>query len=500
MSLSTAASDRSFSPGRRSILKAAGALSILSCCPLKGWLWAQAGSPAPTGSVMDILSRYMAAAAEHPLPPDVEEQAKFHVLDTFAAMISGSRLPPGRAATRFLAANQSGGDATVVASRLLCDPLEAALVNGILAHSDESDDSNAPSQSHPGCSIVSASLASGEHFDISGQRFLRAVALGYDIGPRMTIALGGAKFQDDSHRSTHSIAGTFGSAAAAGCTAGLSAQQMRWLLDYAAQQASGTAAWQRDTQHVEKASVFAGFPARNGVTAALLVSSGASGVDDILSGSDNFFLAFQPDANPAALIDRLGQRYEVARTNIKKWTVGSPIQATLDALESLITKNHLDVSRVQKVVVRVATREASVVNDREMPDICLQHMAAVMLVDKTVSFASAHDIARMRDPAVLRERAKITLVADEELQKRMPHREAIVEITLNDGSQLSEHVRAVRGTAEDPMSREEVIAKASDLIGPVAGGHASTQLIHQVLSLESLKSIRSLRPLLQAGA
>jgi hypothetical protein len=96
MSLSTAASDRSFFPGRRSIRKAAGALSILSCCPPKGWLWAQTGSPAPSGSVMDILSRYMAAAAEHPLPPDVEEQAKFHVLDPFAAMISGSRLPPGR--------------------------------------------------------------------------------------------------------------------------------------------------------------------------------------------------------------------------------------------------------------------------------------------------------------------------------------------------------------------------------------------------------------------
>jgi hypothetical protein len=152
------------------------------------------------------------------------------VLDTFAAMISGSRLPPGRASARFLVANQSEGDATVVAPHLLCDPLEAALVNGILAHSDESDDSNAPSQSHPGCLIVSASLASGEHF-------LRAVALGYDIGPRMTIALGGAKFQDDSHRSTHSIAGTFGSAAAAGCVAELSAQPMRWLLDYAAQQA-----------------------------------------------------------------------------------------------------------------------------------------------------------------------------------------------------------------------------------------------------------------------
>ncbi len=103
-------------------------------------------------------------------------------------------------------------------------------------------------------------------------RFIRAVALGYDIGPRVTMALGGVRFRTESHRSTHSIAGTFGASAAAGCVARLNAQQMRWLLDYAAQQASGFAAWERDTDHIEKGFVFAGMPARNGVTAALVVS------------------------------------------------------------------------------------------------------------------------------------------------------------------------------------------------------------------------------------
>src|SRR5436189_193792 len=81
-------------------------------------------------------------------------------------------------------------------------------------------------QSHPGCSVVPAALAVGEKWGIDGQRYLRAVALGYDIGPRFTATLGKLQYMADTHRSTHALAGTFGSAAAAACAAGLNAQQM----------------------------------------------------------------------------------------------------------------------------------------------------------------------------------------------------------------------------------------------------------------------------------
>src|SRR5207244_8441500 len=153
---------------------------------------------------------------------------------------------------------------------------------------DETDDSHAPSQSHPGCSIVPAALAAGERFGNDGARFVRSVALGYDIGTRVTMTLGAANFEVGSHQSSHAIAGIWGSAAAAGCAAGLSMQQMPWLLAYAADQSSGLTVWQRDTDHVQKAFAFAGVGARNGVSAALMVQSGWTGVDDVLSGSYNF--------------------------------------------------------------------------------------------------------------------------------------------------------------------------------------------------------------------
>jgi len=487
---------------RRGLLKGAGIALAASAFPTRPATAQQPGgvpasSPAPAHSPIQDLSAYMSAAGERPLPEEALERTKQHVLDTLAAMISGAELPPAQVALRFAGTQTGQNVATVVGSKLVCGPIEASIANGMLAHSDETDDSHAPSHSHPGCSVVAAALASGEAFGVSGARFLRAVALGYDVGTRVTMTLGGLQYQMQSHRSNHCIAGNFGSAAAAGCSAGLSAQQMRWLLDYAAQQASGVAAWQRDTQHISKSFVFGGMPARNGVTAALLIHAGGTGVEDIFSGPDNFLLAFAPQANPAGLADNLGERYEVTRTNIKKWTVGSPIQAPLDALANLRKRRDFNAEDVRKLDVRVATSEAHTVNNREMPDISLQHMLAVMLVDKTVSFRAAHDKARMQDPAILRQRAKIHLVPDEELEKLYPKRVTVMEVELTDGTRLSERVEAVRGTAENPMTRDEVVAKARDLLSQFFSAGQCSALIEAVLKLDSNPDIRSLRPLLQ---
>src|SRR5262249_14639395 len=199
-----------------------------------------------------------------------------------------------------------------------------------------------------------------------------------------------------------------------------------------------------DGEHMEKAFLFGGKPAAAGVATAMLVRSGWTGVDDVLSGSDNFFDAYAPrengalKADPSQLINGLGERYEITRTNIKKWTVGSPIQAPLDALAGFFQKRPFSANDVEKVVVRIASDEAHTVSNRETPDICMQHMIAIMLLEKTVTFASAHDKARMQDLAVLRQRAKVEVLADPRVDARRPRREAIVELTLTDGTQLDE--------------------------------------------------------------
>ena len=469
---------------------------IAATFPFARRAFAQAPGPGPT---MNALAAYMSAAGARELPAEVAEQAKHHLIDTLAAMISGSQLLPGQAALRYVRAHAGTGGATVAGSALIAAPADAALANGVMAHADETDDSHNPSRSHPGCAVVPAALAAGEELGIDGARFLRAVTLGYDIGTRVTTAMGGAAFSYASSLSTHSIAGTFGAAAAAACAAALDAQQMRWALDYAAQQSSGIVAWRRDTDHVEKAFVFAGKPARDGVTAALVVHAGWNGVDDIFSGADNFFQAYAPNAQPERLVDKLGERYAIAETDIKKWTVGSPIQAPLDAIEAIRRKRPFAAAEVERVTVRLAPSVGAVVDNRDMPDICLQHMVAVMLIDQTASFHAAHDKPRMQEPATLRERAKVDLVRDEELAKLLPARIAVVEIEFADGTRLSERVEAVRGTPRNPMTRAEVIAKAHDLVAPVVGRATAERLAETVYAIEALPDVRKLRPLLQRG-
>jgi 2-methylcitrate dehydratase PrpD len=460
-------------------------------------------APQAVSPVMQQLSTYMAAASTRVLPGDVIEKAKQHILDTFAAMISGSTLPPGRRALEFARAYGGREIATVVASDIVCGPIEAAFANGVLAHSDETDDSHGPSRSHPGVSVVPAAFAAGEQFSMTGAHFLRAVTLGYDVGTRITMSMGGPGYQAATHRSTHGTAASFGAGAAAGCAAGLSAEKMRLLLDYTAQQTSGIGAWSRDAEHMEKAFLFAGKPAAGAVMAATLIQSGWTGVDDIFSGPDNFFEALAPrengivKADPTVLIEKLGERYEITRTNIKKWTVGSPIQAPLDALAGFFKQRSFSADDVNKVVVRIASDEANTVSNRDMPDICMQHMVAIMLLDKTVTFRSVHDKARMKDPVVLRQRAKVDVVADPRIDARRPRREAIVELTLADGMQLSEWVHDVRGTTENPMTRDEVVDKARELIVPVLGTATCSALIDRLLSLETLRNIRELRSALQ---
>jgi 2-methylcitrate dehydratase PrpD len=442
---------------------------------------------------MAQLSAYIAQALRKPLPAPVAEKTKHHILDTFAAMVSGSRLLPGRKAISFIKTLGGTREACVVGSGIVTSAVNAALANGMSAHADETDDSHAASLTHPGCGVVPAALAMAERGARNGQALLRAVALGYDVGCRLTLSLDPYRFREDGH-STHSFGPTFGAAAAAGVLAGLKQAQARHLLSYAAQQASGISCWMRDPEHVEKAFDFGGMPARNGVAAAAMVAHGFSGVQDVFAGERSFFVAYK--GNPEALVRELGETFEIMNASIKRWSVGSPIQAPLDSLLALIQEHRLKAEEIEKVVVRVAHQGANTVDNRDMPDICMQHMCAVMLVDGTVTFQSSHDEKRMRDRRIVAVRERIQLLGDDALSRAMPSRQGIVEIELRDGRRLRHHTQAVRGTPDNPMTRAEVDAKSYDLMAPVIGRALARKLCDAVWNLDKLNDARRLRALL----
>ena len=172
------------------------------------------GKAEPLSPVTVALAAYISGALDRELPAPVVAKTKMHVLDTIAAMISGSRLKAGVAAAHYVEALGGKPQATVIGTGLLTSTVNAALANGMAAHGDETDDSHLKARFHPGCGIVPAALATAEAAGRGGNDLLRAVALGYDIGARSIYALGFGALYTERH-STHSLSTTFGATAAA---------------------------------------------------------------------------------------------------------------------------------------------------------------------------------------------------------------------------------------------------------------------------------------------
>lgn len=446
-------------------------------------------------SVTPRLIEYMSKALASDLPQNVLEKTKHHILDTIAAMVSGSVMHPGLLARQYV--EQQGGtpEALVIGSPVVTSAANAALANGMMAHSDETDDSNGSAGLHPGCAVVPAALAMSEKMNASGSDLVRAVALGYDMGARTVRALGRDEMRARNHL-PYGIGGTMAATAAAGCLAGLETEQYRHLLSYGAQQASGIMTYQRDVEHIEKAFIFGGMTCRNGVTAAQMIQMGFTGVHDTFIGDGNFLVAYADNPKPEELVSELGSRYEVMLTNIKKFCVGFPIQSPAEGILLLINQHDLKPEEVQSIEVRLPIRGAHTVNDREMPDINLQYIFAVALIDRKVSFEAAHSFERMSDPQIVDLRSKITLVGDQTLTDARPEWQSIVQVETTDGRTLKEHVVTFKGKAENPLTTGEVVDKASDLMEPILGKTQSDELIDAINNLDKLDSVRSLRTLL----
>ena len=446
---------------------------------------------------MQQLSAYVAGAVTRRVPGEVIEKAKFHLLDTLAAMVSGSRILPGERAIDYVRTLGGPRESCIAGTRLLAPTANAAFANGMFAHADETDDSHAPSLSHPGCAVVPAALAIGERDCANGRALLRAVVLGYEINCRVVLALDPVPFFQAGH-SSHSFGAVFGAAAAAGALARLNARQVRYLFSYTAQQASGVSCFLRDEEHIEKAFDLGGMPARNGVAAANMVARGFTGVEDVFSGERNFFYAYSPKPRPREMVRNLGERYEIMTADIKRWCVGSPIQAPVNSLLTLITEHRLTGDDVADLVVRVGVNEATYVNDRVQLTNNMQHMLAILLLDGELTFESCHDSSRVRDPRVIALKRRIKLVGSREITEARPRRQGIIEITTRDGRLLKHRTRAVKGTACDPMTRAELEEKCLGLTASILGLRRARTLMKTVWNIEQLANVRALRSLLMA--
>jgi len=474
---------------RRRLLQGAGGVIAAATLPAVRLMSAAAATDL-TGE----LARYMVRAREQTLPANVELECKHHILDTLGAMVSGSRLKAGEMAIAYIKAQGGVPEASVICTKIKTSATNAALANAMCAHGDETDDVELMTHAHPGSSAVPAAIAMAEREGRSGMEMLRAVVLGYDVCCRFLMAVG-PDIVRSAHRSAEGLGSTFASVAAAASLARLDETGMRYALSYAAQQVSGLWSWTQDTQHVEKAFDFAGMGTRNGLTAATMVQAGFTGVPNVFDCEHNVLEALSSQPRPSELVAGLGNRFFVAETSIKTFSVGYLIQSPLDAFLTLRRENSLRPENVERIVVRLPVDGAGIVDNSSMPDVNVQYIIAVALVDGAVSFEASHSYARMVDPQIRSLKDRVQLVADPKLADPGAPRSGLVEVTLKDGRTVSHFTRFPPGTKENPLSTEGLNAKVRDLMTPVLGAERTANLIQRVNTLEDVREVRDLRPL-----
>jgi 2-methylcitrate dehydratase PrpD len=450
-------------------------------------------SPENNSDITGELSSLISRSGDFAFPEEVLIKTKHHILDTLSSIVYGSTLKPGQVAISFAKKQKGVKEAQVISTPIITSAINAAMVNGIMAHADETDDFDPRYRIHPGASVIPAALAIAEREAADGLSFLKGVLIGYEFECRLIQALGADSMTKAGH-STHSIGNNFGAAIAASSILKLEPDLIRYLLSYTAQQASGMLYWARDEEHIEKGFLFGGMPARNAVTSAIFVQAGFTGVKDSFSGDNNLFKCLSPDAKPELLLKAFDSRCEIMNVYIKKFPVGGPIQAALDALLNLVKKHGIKAGNTKSINVRIAN--SRVVDNREMPDINLQYLFASVLLEGTLTANAAHSYDRMNTPEIIEQKQKISLIDDPSLSVPGAMRQAKVEIIKTDGSVFTEHVSQVRGSPQNLMTTKEVEEKSLDLLVPVLGKTRAHKLIDSIWNIEKISNMRELRPLL----
>ena len=265
------------------------------------------------------------------------------------------------------------------------------------------------------------------------------------------------------------------------------------------QQAGGLPSYIRDKGHIEKAFDFNANAARAAMASIVMVQNGFTGADDPLSSPYGFYDVFTEQPDPDQLTEALGERFEILGAQIKRWPVGNPNQTPIESLRTLVAEHGISADDVERVHVQLPHRRFDIATTTKLPDVLTPHLLAVLLIDGTMTFENTHDASRMNDPAVLALRERIEVTPNADLDKLFPKRPAIVEVTMKDGTTVSHQTDASPGTPYNPMSREEVADKATDLIEGVLGAKRCRTLIERIFDLEKIPLATDLRHLLQSG-
>jgi 2-methylcitrate dehydratase PrpD len=412
------------------------------------------------------------------LPVEVQQQARLVLADTVGVLLAASVSAAVQAAISAVG-RDSGTSATIVGHAQRASADAAALINGVGGHHIELDDIHASSRTHPAAVLVPAALAAAElDHDPTYGDLIAALVAGYDVGVRLSKALGPSRQYDHGFHPS-ALTGTIAAAACAGRVLGLDAEQMHAGIALAASQCSGLLTYYGDPFHLQK-SFQTGIAARNGVTAARFAKAGYRATPEVLAGRRSVLEVFgRENADPKQLTATAG--HEIMTTTLKRHACCALTHSAVDALWAVLDANLIDPSRVQTITVLLPNDAKDSVDGNSLWTHNIQYVLALAARHRQIVLE--HFTPEWTNRQTLRElAARVKVEASDELQSRFPERNgAVVTVTTPDGS-FSRRQASPIGSPDEPMSDEQVAEKFRRLAGTVLKPSDSESLWKEIMS------------------
>ena len=436
---------------------------------------------------LDQVSEFVADTAFDDLPDAAIERARRVITDTIAAIAAGSAEPEVVALTTRMATQ--GGPSSVIGAARRAQPTTAAFLNGTSGTFLELDEGNQFSRGHPGIHALPSALAVAEDQRASGQDFLTAIVLGYEIGARIGIA---AKILPTMH--PHGTWGTVGSAVAVAKLMGANAGQVRELINIASTLGLATSR-QTMLQGGTVRNSFAGFSGQIGIMAWEMLESGFTGEADGLSTI--WGKVISTEWRPEEMTHELGSRYEIARNYFKRHACCRYNHGTLDAM-AMIDKECGGLRAEDIDRIRVETYSlAAELSDPNPKNTLAGKFSVPFAVASTLmnqsSGVESFTWEKIRDPAIQAFADKVEVLEDPALTAMMPDfRPSRVTVRLHNGTELCAEAKTNRGDTEDPYNDDELDRKYTELSGRVWGTTVANSVYDNCFAIERLTDVNEL--------
>jgi len=427
------------------------------------------------------------------LPADVIATTKLRVLDVIGLSLAGSTTALGRSVRAGVHAMAPQGPCRVWGSADRTAAPFAAFANASFAQALEFDDTHNESIVHMSSPSVAAALALAETRRISGRDLLVAVAVGNEIACRIGSVAPGTFHRRGFHPT--GLFSPFGIAYAAGKLLGLEPPAMAWAAGISGSTAAGLLeCWVDGTQ---SKFLHSGFAAQNGMAAAMLAGAGASGPPKIFEGRFGLFASHLQDPavvkNFSRITDGLGTRWDSRNSSFKPFPAAHVLHPYIDLLLRLRARHGIQPADVVSIECPVAEFNVSIVcepvAEKTAPAteahcrVCLQYTLAEALVRGELG-RTAYGEANRTDPEILALAKRVTYRVDPDFPPPGRFKGALT-MTLADGRVFTEVEEYNRGSAENPMTAEELQAKFDDNAGSVLDAAARARLAAAVSVLEA---------------